>query len=359
MPITLREVASHLNLSPGLVSGVLNNRPGVWASPETRRRILHAARELDYRPHAAARSLRSGKTNTVALVFVTLPPSWMPTGFEGAVEVLAEELGAAGYDLQISVVAGQNQALTRLTDLARARACDAVVLWGQESDVEEQGRLLSDLQMPFVVKGRHEWTHSEWLQVDFDHETMMANVVHHLVGAGHQRIAYLGYGQSEVFAQRLVEGFQVALRAETGQGAAEEFVFSGADDRAQVEACMDIWLSLPPERQPTALAVGAGQPAWLGAELALARRGRRIGDGPGEFAVAGTSQVTTLLFGQGLAFQHLQVSTLAKVMAQDLLLPLLSGVPNPGPVVRLHPVLCPLESLNLLDDSLKFQRDKA
>src|SRR5690242_21829016 len=70
MAIKLRDIATKLNLSPSLVSGVLNDRAGVWASEETRERIRRTARELGYRPHAAARALRSGKTNTVALVYI-------------------------------------------------------------------------------------------------------------------------------------------------------------------------------------------------------------------------------------------------------------------------------------------------
>jgi DNA-binding LacI/PurR family transcriptional regulator len=62
------DVARLAGVSRTTVSFVLNNVPGVKISDETRQRVLDAARELDYYPTAAARSLASGKTQRIALI---------------------------------------------------------------------------------------------------------------------------------------------------------------------------------------------------------------------------------------------------------------------------------------------------
>ena len=54
---TIADVARRAGVSKGLVSFALNDRPGV--APETRERILEAARELGWRPSLRARSLAS------------------------------------------------------------------------------------------------------------------------------------------------------------------------------------------------------------------------------------------------------------------------------------------------------------
>ncbi len=67
MPVTLRDVARHLNLSHATVSMVLNDRRDVTIPESTRTRVLEAAKELGYQPNLSARALASGKTNMIAL----------------------------------------------------------------------------------------------------------------------------------------------------------------------------------------------------------------------------------------------------------------------------------------------------
>jgi DNA-binding LacI/PurR family transcriptional regulator len=67
--VTLRAVAEKVGLAPCSVSAVLNNSPASLAiPPRTRNRILRAARQLNYRPNFSARSLRTKRTHTVALI---------------------------------------------------------------------------------------------------------------------------------------------------------------------------------------------------------------------------------------------------------------------------------------------------
>src|SRR5207302_10665646 len=64
-PPTSADVARLANVSRATVSFVLNN---VWdsrVSEETQERVMKAAEELGYVPHAIARSLRAGRSNLV------------------------------------------------------------------------------------------------------------------------------------------------------------------------------------------------------------------------------------------------------------------------------------------------------
>ena len=67
--VTLKSVARHVGLSPGTVSGVLNDSPSAAHIPQkTRERIHAAARELNYRPNFFARSLRKQRTYTLGII---------------------------------------------------------------------------------------------------------------------------------------------------------------------------------------------------------------------------------------------------------------------------------------------------
>jgi len=63
---TIKDVAREANVSTASVSRVLAGRP--HASAQMRERVLAVARELNFRPNALARSLRTTGTQTVGLV---------------------------------------------------------------------------------------------------------------------------------------------------------------------------------------------------------------------------------------------------------------------------------------------------
>src|SRR4051812_43333276 len=58
-PAGIREIAESLRVSIGTVDRALHDRPGI--NPQTRTKILEAARKLGYRPNLAARFLSSQK----------------------------------------------------------------------------------------------------------------------------------------------------------------------------------------------------------------------------------------------------------------------------------------------------------
>jgi DNA-binding LacI/PurR family transcriptional regulator len=68
MSVTAKEIAKRLGLSQPTVSRVLNNKHGIHHSPETRRRVLDMAAEMNYRPNAIARALQLGRTETISVV---------------------------------------------------------------------------------------------------------------------------------------------------------------------------------------------------------------------------------------------------------------------------------------------------
>ncbi len=346
MAVTLKDIAAKCGLSSSTVSDVLNGRSRTWASSETRNRVYAVAQELGYRPNTAARALRSGKNHAVAFIYC-LDASGGINTFDGAAEIMANCLSHQGYHLRQHVYTNQAQLMEGLEDLVQGQTCDAYVIFGRESDVAVQGAYLERHGVPFVVKGRQEAEFPHWPQVDYDHEAMMRRVVDHLADLGHTRIAYLGYSLDEAFSQHLRKGFCEAIHSRLGKAPDEMYV--GTVDDGVTSHYMERWLALPPDRQPTALTLGAGDNAWYQVEDALACIGRVIGDGPGEFAVAGqATHCLILAFGQGSYFADISFQSIAETAVIDLLLPLLKGQTLLQPVRRILPALRPTKSRSLL-----------
>src|SRR5262245_47036129 len=66
--VTSKQVAQQAGVSQTTVSFVLNGVENSSISPETRQRVLKAAKELNYVPDMAARALARGRSNNIALV---------------------------------------------------------------------------------------------------------------------------------------------------------------------------------------------------------------------------------------------------------------------------------------------------
>ncbi len=64
--VTIKDIAEYTGVSYATVSRTLNNLSGV--NQATREKILAAASEMGYRPNIHARSLKTNKTNTIALI---------------------------------------------------------------------------------------------------------------------------------------------------------------------------------------------------------------------------------------------------------------------------------------------------
>jgi LacI family transcriptional regulator len=347
MRTRLKDVAAQLNLSPALVSGVLNHRSNVWASEETRARIFEAAATLNYHPSAAAQALSKGKTDTIVFVYHRLTEPAYRLAYGGLVDALSAELQAAGYDLVVSNFATQAEVLEHLQKLASSRACDAVVLWGREADTEPQAVLLDSLRMPFLVKGRHEVLHPDWHQIDFDHEWMMETVVERLVGLGHRRIAYLGFPHDEGFVRGLRRGFVEAHRKFVGTEANPSFIGEFDDEFDPNMARVTEWLDLAPDERPTAFAVGAGNRAWQAIETALVGLNERLVDRPGGFSASGiTSSPFTLMFGEAMVFQGIEIENLACYVTPGLIRALAASGPHQR-IYRLRPALSSAASLSI------------
>ena len=92
---TLADVAALAGVSPTAASLVLNNRPGNRLSAQAAERIRAAAERLDYRPHPAARSLRMGKTQTVAFLSDDVTITREPTNDNRSYHVSSARIKAA------------------------------------------------------------------------------------------------------------------------------------------------------------------------------------------------------------------------------------------------------------------------
>jgi DNA-binding LacI/PurR family transcriptional regulator len=177
--VTAKDVARAAGVSQTTVSYVINDTPNQTISDATRGRVRSAIADLGYAPSAAARALRTGRSDLVLLVLPDLPLGTVVAGF---IESFGDDLERAGLTLISRRLTDQR----KLGSLWRELRPAAVVTLVRMSPAEEQamtaqgvrhiGMLLtptsaaSTATVPQVMVGR--------LQVE------------HLAATGHRRIAY-------------------------------------------------------------------------------------------------------------------------------------------------------------------------
>ncbi|HEU5111271.1 MAG TPA: LacI family DNA-binding transcriptional regulator, partial [Micromonosporaceae bacterium] len=230
--MNIGEIARRAGVSRSTVSYALSGKR--FVSEPTRRRIQAVIDELDYRPNAAARSLREGRTRTLGLVIP--PASLRLTDVQlGFVASVVEAAARVDLDVLLSPSGGDHD--RSFERIVSGRRVDGVVLMEIRLEDERVTRL-RQTGMPFVTIG-HTAHPQGTCWVDIDYATLVARCVHHLADLGHRRIALInrsaelvasGYGP----AQRALTGFTEAI-AQRGLSGVD--VCCG-DDAAAGEACL-------------------------------------------------------------------------------------------------------------------------
>lgn len=91
--VTMWHVANLAGVSQATVSLVLNNAAGPRVAEATRRRVMDAVRQLDYRTNAFAKSLRSGESGMIGFISDEVASSPFAGGLLKGAQLLAWETG--------------------------------------------------------------------------------------------------------------------------------------------------------------------------------------------------------------------------------------------------------------------------
>ena len=183
----IRDIARQLGISISTVSRAMNDRADVSAA--TRTMVQEAAQALNYAPDQSGRSLRQGKTETVAMTIRTDIGRTVAgeTFFLGLCEGLQPALAAQGLDLVIlpcGSAAEQDRYLRRAVERQLA---DAFII-SDTLPTDERIAFLLDREVPFVALGRTR-SGGPYAWLDLDVAAMARDAVVRLAERGHRRIA--------------------------------------------------------------------------------------------------------------------------------------------------------------------------
>ncbi|KRB38966.1 LacI family DNA-binding transcriptional regulator [Microbacterium sp. Root180] len=216
---TVEDVALAAGVSRQTVSNVLNT-PGIVRA-STRERVEAAIAELGYRPHMAARRLRTRRSSTIGIHLDPYAGGISGVVLDRFVHALTEHAGARGMRIQLYAARSPQEEIARMGELTEGGEIDAVVITGTFHG-DPRTRWLADHGVPFVAFGRP-WGDDDveqpahlWVDVDGAAGTRAATA--HLLSIAGLRIAFLGWPDGSGTGDDRERGWREAMAAAHATG---------------------------------------------------------------------------------------------------------------------------------------------
>ena len=263
---TVNTVADDAGVSRQTVSNALNAPHRL--RPETLLRVQQSIARLGYRPDAAARTLRTRSTRTIAYELTTAAED-RSVAYPYFLEALCRVANQHGYE--VVTFAARERSGEVYDDLLRRHAADAFVLPAAQP-FGTYDRSSPRRRVPFVVLGRPwiEGQRHSW--IDVDDEAGVTKAVEHLVACKHRRIAFVGWPHDGARGDARYDGWLRGIRSHglpvrglsvRGEGTVEV--------AAELTSCL-----LRLRARPTAF-VCVSDVAALGASLGIKNQQLRVG----------------------------------------------------------------------------------
>jgi len=199
--VTIRDVARAADVSVATVSRALNGTDTV--SADTLEHVLKIAREMDFVPHAGARSLSLRRTDTIGVLLPDLHGEYFSELIRGL------DLGARGTGHHLLLSASHGDIAEAVAALRTMRSrVDGLVVMSPFADGESVSGALSG-KVPLVMIGGSEGAGARF-SVD-NHAGALA-VTRHLLEMGHRDIAFVSGPADNVDSRERLRGYRDAHR---------------------------------------------------------------------------------------------------------------------------------------------------
>lgn len=199
---TIRDVARRAQVSIASVSRALNGLGNV--RQETRERVMAAAAELGYVPHAGARSLSLARAHAVGVVLPDLHGEF----FSEFVRGMDREASRRGYVLLLSNIHDENEQSTNALRAMRGRV-DGLIVMAPHLSAGMLRTALPPTLPSLFINGPEEI--DDRPTVRLDNVAAMEAMIAHLAAGGRSRIVHIAGPEGNVDARERVEGYRAAM----------------------------------------------------------------------------------------------------------------------------------------------------
>jgi LacI family transcriptional regulator len=204
--VLMKDIANKVGSSIALVSYVLNNKEG-RVGPEMAEKIKKAAEEMGYQPNLVAKSLQSGRTNTIGLIVADISNGF----FSQLARDIEDEAGKIGYTVIIGSTDENTEKSRLLTEAFLNRQVDGLII-APAAGTEDQLKLLKKRKFPFVLVDRY-FPDILTNSVRINNFESAYEATKHLLHISKGKVAMVEYADSTMshFAER-EKGYRLAMK---------------------------------------------------------------------------------------------------------------------------------------------------
>ena len=282
MPVTIKDIARRANVSHSTVSRALHESSLI--APDTVSRIRQIAHELGYLPSAAARSLKTNRSQALGVIVSSVEDPFFSEILQGIEEVAQK----SGYSLFMAASQHDPRREQAIVQAMSEHRVDGVIICSASFRSEQHRQFLA-YGVPIVVvnnQAAEDYRYSIYHD-DVDGSRQITN---HLLDLGHRRIAYLGNSSSGRTTQDRLTGYRQAMEVagvEIPNGYIHEVTGGGPHDGL---VGLEHFLAL--NHRPTAL-VCYNDMIAIGVLKGLQQAGLKV---PEEFSVTGFDNIVFSAF---------------------------------------------------------------
>lgn len=219
----IKDVAEYSGVSPSTVSRALNGT--AFVEPETKKRVLQAVRELNYKPSMAARNLKSGGSSLIGLIIPDIVNPYYPQVVKTLEDLALQE----GYSMLLCDAQGDPEREKYYFE-ALQRLCVDGILYVPSAENVDCAKPYTD-SIPMVVINRTFDIDAPCINICNEEATYRA--IKYLTDKGHTRIATLVNSTRRQYNSERMKGCEIAF-AETGNTIYREYLTIGLKDEEDV-----------------------------------------------------------------------------------------------------------------------------
>ncbi len=281
--VTIGDVAGHARVSIGTVSAVLNNKKTV--KPETRKAVLDAIKELNYRPHGSARNLKAAESSfdSIGLLIRELDNPFYTAIALGVMEYARSK----GYLVSIASSEGNHESEEKIIQSFSGKdikgAIIAPVLEGT-SEIEHLFRLRM-INFPFVLLENVNGIQAN--VVSIDNIKAIREVMQYLMDNGHSKIVHFAGPKHASHTYERIDGFRRAYSESHFAFNSDMIIPTGAHLDDGYKKCLEYFHNRSLLDYPTAI-VCYNDLVALGVMAALSEMNIQV---PGQISVVGNDDI--------------------------------------------------------------------
>lgn len=203
--VTMKEIAKKLGVSVSTVSRALQNSPELH--PDTKKRIVDMAKEMNYQPNLLAQSLRISKTKIIGVIVPEITSHF----FASCISGIQDLANTRGYNVMICQ---SNEKIdlekANIKTLVSSQVDGLLISLSRETNTFDHLLDLYNREIPFLLFDRVN-EDIPVSKVTFNDQGGAYQVTKHLLDSGCKRVMYVSGPEDLYISKKRKEGYLQAL----------------------------------------------------------------------------------------------------------------------------------------------------